>query len=407
MKDWWEGEQVISGLQGACRPGKSCIHSTMTLLETVAVGLGSKKKVMVTYLDVTKAFDGVWIDGLFYQLRNMGVLGKVWRMLYSSYQNFQCKVRISGTFSDWYTMECGIHQGGVLSLLKYTAFIDSLLRILEQSNLGCEISGIPTNLIGYADDMASACTAKANGNKSLGLITKYLRQWRYAYNAKKSAILVFRETKREHERGAKYRTFMLGGEKVPEKVVNDHVGIKNCLFNDNRPRTEERLSKGRRAFNAITSVGVQKKGINMKSCSILFWSIIVPIVTYGCELWVMSGEEIEMVRKFQREIGRRCQWFPKCSPNHSAYALLGWMSLDRVIQVKKLMFFRTVVIMDDDDVCKRICTTRSRDFVNNLDVGRRNECGSPIFDLLNVSILVGVYDLCMQMIANGHFYTKE
>ena len=41
----------------------------------------------------------------------------------------------------------------------------------------------------------------------------------------------------------------------------------------------------------------------MKSCSILFWSIIVPIVTYGCEVWVMSCEEIELVRKFQREIG--------------------------------------------------------------------------------------------------------
>ena len=27
MKGWWEGEQVISPLQRACFPGKSCLHS--------------------------------------------------------------------------------------------------------------------------------------------------------------------------------------------------------------------------------------------------------------------------------------------------------------------------------------------------------------------------------------------
>ena len=81
MKGWWEGEQVISPLQGACRPGKSCVHTSLILQESIAVGLGTKKKVLVTYLDVSKAFDGVWIDGLFYQLRKMGIVGRVWRKL--------------------------------------------------------------------------------------------------------------------------------------------------------------------------------------------------------------------------------------------------------------------------------------------------------------------------------------
>ena len=190
MKDWWEGEQVISPLQGACQPGKSCVHSALALQEAISVGLGTKK-VLVTYLDVSKAFDGVWIDGLFYHLRQMGVVGRTWRMLYDTYQNFKCKVRIAGNYSDWYTMECGIHQGGVLSLLKYVAFIDPLLRSLEESRLGCQIANINVNPIGYADDMASACTSKANTDKSLSMIDAYAKKWRYAYNAKKSAVLVF------------------------------------------------------------------------------------------------------------------------------------------------------------------------------------------------------------------------
>ena len=83
------------------------------------------------------------------------------------------------------------------------------------------------------------------------------------------------------------------------------------------------------------------------------------------------------------------------------------MSSDRVIQVKKIIFSRTIAIINYDDVCKRILTSRSHDFANNLEVGRRNECGSQIFDILNVSILLGIYDLCMQMITSRHYYTKE
>ena len=145
----------------------------------------------MTYPDVAKVFDGVWTDGLFFQLRQMGVIGKVWHMLYSSYQNFRCKVCIAGTYSEWYTMECGIHQVFFLSLLKYTAFIDPR-RSLESSGLGCKIAGIPTNPVGYADDMASACFSKVNVDKSLTIISDYANKWRYSYNAKKSAIMIFR-----------------------------------------------------------------------------------------------------------------------------------------------------------------------------------------------------------------------
>ena len=35
------------------------------------------------------------------------------------------------------------------------------------------------------------------------------------------------------------------------------------------PRTEDRISKGRRAFNALTGIGIHKRGVNMSTCSII------------------------------------------------------------------------------------------------------------------------------------------
>ena len=54
-------------------------------------------------------------------------------------------------------MECGIHQGGYLSLLKYAAFIDPLLRRIEGDNIGVSVGNVQTTPVGFADDM-SACT---------------------------------------------------------------------------------------------------------------------------------------------------------------------------------------------------------------------------------------------------------
>ena len=168
MEVWWEENSIISKLQGACKPDSSCVHSALVLQETIAAGLDANK-VFVAYFDVTKAFDSVWIDGLFYQLHKKGVCGKIWRLLYTKYQNSRCRVRVNGEYSAWYPMTCGIHQGGFLSLLKYTAFIDPLITLLERSGTGCSVVGIPSSPVGYADDMATCSISKNKLDQALDI----------------------------------------------------------------------------------------------------------------------------------------------------------------------------------------------------------------------------------------------
>ena len=406
LKSWWHEEQIISPLQGACTPGNSCLHTTTILQESIAVGLDTNSKVFVAYYDVAKAFDSVWIDGLFFQLRKMGLVGKEWRMLYSSYSDFWCKVRIHGIYSDWYPMLCGIHQGGYLSLLKYAAFIDPLLRQIEDSKVGSTIHDIPACPLGYADDMAAACLSKRKLEITLNTAYQYSNQWEYKYNAKKSAVMVYGETRNEHKKGKKYRTFMLGKDKVSETEVYDHVGVRNCLFNDYKPRTEDRVSRGQRAFNAILNSGIRKKGLNTAVISKLYWSIVVPVVTYGAEVWILKGDELDIIRKFQRYVGRKCQRFHQQSPNYSSFAPLGWIGLEKVVYIKKLLFFRSICMMDPNATCKAILLRRSNKFLENRALSKLNENDSPIFEILNVAERLGLIDVCFNMIHNGHVYSK-
>ena len=148
----------------------------------------------------------------------MGIVGKTWRILYKGYVDFRCKVRVDNKLSEWYVMWCGIHQGGFLSLMKYTAFINSLLVQLEQSHLCCMVNRIPSSPAGYADDLATATTSKLRTDAVHQIVYEYGMRWRFHFNAKKSAVLVYGEKKRAHDINSTHRVFKLGPDRVPENV---------------------------------------------------------------------------------------------------------------------------------------------------------------------------------------------
>ena len=291
INQWWVNEKIISDLQGAGKKGQSCVHTALVLQEAVAAAREKGQTVFVAYFDVSKAYDTVWTDGLFYQLNKMGIKGKLWRMMYRAYIDFKCKVRLGDQFSDWYPLLCGIHQGGFLSLTKYVAFINSLLIELERSKLCCQIHSIPASPAGYADDLAAACISKFRIDRVMTIVNEFGRKWRFQFNAKKSAVLVYGEGKGERALGIKNRMYKLGNDRVTERFEYDHVGIKACILKNNS-RVEEKVAKGRRALNAASGLGIRRNGLSISTCNMIFWTIVIPIITFGCELWVLQEDDI-------------------------------------------------------------------------------------------------------------------
>ena len=148
-----------------------------------------------------------------------------------------------GTDSEWYSMDCGISQGGYLSLVKYTAFINSLIETLRASYLCSNIYRIRASPVGYADNLAASTIDKNRMESVMSLVHKHGSDWHYAFNASKGVVLVFGETKNERKVGCTDRMFSLGGKRVKERIYYDHVGIKTCVQGDTHVKTEEKGTK--------------------------------------------------------------------------------------------------------------------------------------------------------------------
>ena len=303
-------------------------------------------------------------------------------------------------------MLCGIHQGGYLSLIKYAVFINSLLVDLQSSGLCSVVHGYSTTPLGYADDIASACTSRRKIDGVMDIVYLHSTRWRYQFNSKKSAVLVYGEGQKERVTNSAARQFKLGYNKIPEKLTYDHVGVKCSVLDNNDERTKEKIAKGRKALGAASGIGVKRGGVSMQACNLVFWSFIVPIVTYGAELWVMTDNDVILLDNFQRYAGRRLQRFSAMSPSQTSYACLGWVRLELFAYVKKLLFVRTIVQMEDDMVYKKLLLSRTHQFNDDIETYVHNEFHSPIFEILRASILFEVYRETVQMIFGIRVFSK-
>jgi hypothetical protein len=74
----------IDELQGAYQKQQSALTSAFIIDEVINHCLEDGDRIFVGYVDIAKAFDRMWINGVLYKLYfNIGITGKTWRLIYN------------------------------------------------------------------------------------------------------------------------------------------------------------------------------------------------------------------------------------------------------------------------------------------------------------------------------------
>ena len=99
---------------------------------------------------------------MFRQLTDLGVSTWIVSLLAHWYSHQQVCVQWGSTTSTFFFVGNGTKQGGVLSPSLFNCYVRNLILCVIESNIGCNIRGVPTNIFAYADDMillAPVCRA--------------------------------------------------------------------------------------------------------------------------------------------------------------------------------------------------------------------------------------------------------
>ena len=82
-------------------PGDSVTNHLIFLGDKIHSSLDINLEVRFVHLDMSKAFDKVWHEGLLFKLRQNGINGKLINLLKSYLSNRKQRVLINGSESDW------------------------------------------------------------------------------------------------------------------------------------------------------------------------------------------------------------------------------------------------------------------------------------------------------------------
>ena len=169
---------LITKNQSGFRPGDSCSNQLLSLVHDIHTAFNDKKSLEVrsVYLDMSKAFDKVWHEGLIFKLQQNGIEGKLLVLFQNYLTNRKQRVVINGMESNWGVIKAGVPQGSVLGPLLFLVYINDLE------------DGIKSYVKFFADDTSlfsivqNPVVSAEELNHDLDRINKWAHQWKMCFN---------------------------------------------------------------------------------------------------------------------------------------------------------------------------------------------------------------------------------
>ena len=137
-----EKHSLLSNRQSGFRPGDSTINQLLAISHEVfsAFDCCPPLDVRSVYLDISKAFDRVWHEGLIFKIRRCGIRDDLLNLLHIFLSERQQRTAINGKCSSWEGVSTGVPQGSIVGPLLFLVYINDLP------------DGLQSNIRIYADD---------------------------------------------------------------------------------------------------------------------------------------------------------------------------------------------------------------------------------------------------------------
>ena len=121
-----EEESSIVDEQNGFRKRRSCQDHIFVLDSIIRNRREEGLATYVAFIDLKKAFDCINRDFLLFKMLRMGIDGKMYNAVQSTYQSTKSCVRINNYMTSWFETLFGVRQGDGLSPTLFSIFINDL-----------------------------------------------------------------------------------------------------------------------------------------------------------------------------------------------------------------------------------------------------------------------------------------
>ncbi|UYV64819.1 hypothetical protein LAZ67_3002072 [Cordylochernes scorpioides] len=302
INKYYEENNLMSPRQHGFTKHKSTNSAMEDIIETILKHRQGELTSLIT-VDIAGAFDNAWWPAIIRRLDLDNIPSKLIRII-QSYLNSERRPNFSYEDTNvTKNLTKGCPQGGPISPILWNILLNDLLKSFKHPN---------AEIICYADDVSIICWSKSVEDLKIlsEYILCYVMQWcnrnKLSISPEKTNLL-----------------YLHNKSKVPIELSNiilnpvDQVKILGIKFSNHRikkkinftPHINDILCRIVRMKNFLFSLCGKMWGLTTKKRTILYKTIIRPVLTYGSEIWY-------------RFINSRC----KEKLNSTQYQILLWVS---------------------------------------------------------------------------------
>lgn len=297
-------------------------------------------KTAAVSLDVEKAFDSVWHDGLRYKLSNIGLPVKLVRLLSSFLTDRTIRVRCEHELSQPVLLSAGTPQGSVLSPLLYLIYVNDIP--INNSNK-CEGGQFADDLSLWTSD-TSLNVIQLRLQRALNDIEHWCSTWRVKVNAAKTQLVLFTRSKQLLE-------LKLFGQAITPR---NNITLLGVTFDTNGGYSTHCKVKAKEAFRRLAllrKISGQKWGASTRTLLTLYKQYILPVLDYGhvvlADACAANLAVMQRVQNSAMRVALRAAYCTSINTLHALTRLSPLAERFKELQANTVKRFGDSLLMDD------------------------------------------------------------
>ena len=246
------------------------------------------------FIDFANAFDSIDREKLFQRVHELGIHGRILKVIQAIYSNTQACVWTSQGLGRTFNCDTGVRQGDSLSPTLFLIYINELEKEIRRIGRDC-IQTIPHGeeiyMLLFADDICIPAESKIALQRKINQVDNFCKQWDLKINLEKTKVIIHRKGGRPKNSD---KWFLGTGESKQEIKLTStykYLGIHFTTELSMRQATAQLALQGMKALNFLKYLIIKHKYTPFNTACRLFDALVVPVLLYGCEIWGYEKQE--------------------------------------------------------------------------------------------------------------------
>ena len=313
--------------------GRATVDHILVLKELTHIAKKRKEKLILTYMDVTKAYDKAWLDAIMYVLMNRGISTKLWKLVRELNTNLTTTIQTKYGPTRKIKITDSIRQGGVLSVTMYALMMDETNKALMETDLGVKIPSTNTTVpcLLWMDDVVLAETKPSRAQEQLDITNHTSLKYHVEYGMAKTKYLRVGKPQPPI-------TLKLGNQTLQETTKYTYLGEINNQKMNMKEQIKAIEGKVEAAYQTLIAVAEDRefRSIKMQAIWLLVNTCITPLITYAAETWTLTKQEEKKLNQILDKIIRRILMTPDSSSREALYIETGLLDIRAIADSKRL-----------------------------------------------------------------------